>query len=115
MRAWGRTYNEDGSYQWVVVETDPITGDNTALRITQLIQVLKMDRGESPFYANYGIPARLSVVQSVFPDVFVFQTQAQFAPFFASLIISRLPSTTPTYLVNIVTLNGQPISMKVPV
>lgn len=114
-RIWGRVYAEDGTYQWVPVVTDPITGDNTAVRVTQLIQVLKMDRGESPFFANYGIPARLSVVQQIFPDVYVFQTQAQFAPFFASLIISRLPSSTPTYLVNITTFAGEKLSMQVPV
>ena len=114
-RIWGRTYNEDGTYQWIPIVTDPITGDNTAVRITQLIQVLKMDRNESPFFANYGIPARLSVVQRLFPDIFVFQTQAQFAPFFASLIISSLPSQTPTYLVNLTTFAGENISMTVPV
>lgn len=114
-RAWGRVYNEDGTYTWTPVVTDPVTGDNTAVRITQLIQVLKMDRNESPMFANYGIPARLSVVQQLFPDIFVFQTQAQFAPFFASLIISRLPSTTPSYLVNITTVTGEQLSMTVPI
>lgn len=114
-RAWGRTYAEGGSYTWTPVVTDPVTGDNTAVRVTQLIQVLKMDRNESPFFANYGIPARLSVVQQIFPDVFVFQTQAQFSPFFASLIISPLASSTPTYLVNIVTFSGESLSMQVPI
>lgn len=114
-RVWGRVYTDPDNYTWVPVVTDPVTGDNTAVRVTQLIQVLKMDRNESPFFANYGIPARLSVVQRLFPDIYVFQTQAQFAPFFASLIISRLPSATPTYLVNITTFAGEALSLQVPV
>jgi hypothetical protein len=74
--------------------------------VTWLIQVLKLVLGESPFYANYGIPAVLSVVQQIFPDYYVSVVQQQFQQYFASLIISKVPSTTPTYNVNILFFNG---------
>ena len=123
MRAWGRTYNKDGTYQWVEVTTDA-NGFNDAVYITELIQVLKLSLGESPFYAQYGIPAVRSVVQQVFPDYYVAATQRQFAPFFASLIIIAMPvpiTSSPTgrpisqYKVNIVTNQGATINLVIPV
>ena len=74
--------------------------------ITTLIQVLKLILGESPFYANYGIPAQQSVIQQIFPDFYVNMTQQQFSRAFAALSISKVPSTTPTYNINLVTMQG---------
>jgi hypothetical protein len=74
--------------------------------LTTLIQVLKLNLGESPFYANQGIPAWRSVVQQIFPDFYVTLTQQNFAPYFASLQISKVQSTTPTYNVSVVFTNG---------
>lgn len=105
MRTYGRVKNEDGSKTWVVVETSP-EGYNDFVYLTTLIQCMKLNLGESPFYAQYGIPAKPSVVQQVFPDFYVVRMQKQFAPFFASLIISKEPSSTPTYLVNVTTQQG---------
>ncbi len=104
MRVYGRIYN-GGVPQWVVVETDA-AGNSEYVYVTWLIQVLKLCLGESPFYANYGIPAVPSVVQQIFPDFYVAQVQQQFQQYFASLIISKVPSTTPTYNVNILMFNG---------
>lgn len=115
MRTWGRTFNPDGTWQWVKVETDPVTGNNDAVWITTLIQCLKLNLGESPFYAQYGIPARPSVVQQVFPDYYVTQTQQQFASKFASLTIAKVTSPSPEYTVNITTNVGTKISAIVPV
>jgi hypothetical protein len=88
LRTYGRTYNEDGTYQWVEVTTDS-AGFNDEVWLTTLIQCLKLNLNESPFYAQYGIPAQQSVVQQVFPDFYVTRTQTQFAQYFASLVINK--------------------------
>ena len=102
--------------KWVVVETDN-TGSDDAVWLTTLIQTLKLNQGESPFFANYGIPAHNSVIQQLHPDFASFRTQAQYSKYFASLIISARPSVdaqgnplanpnTPIYTVNVVTHSG---------
>lgn len=113
MRTWGRTYDEYGNATWVEVVTDP-NGLNDAVWITTLIQCLKLNIGESPFYANYGINARQSVVSQIFPDFYVAQTQRQFAQYFASLIIAKVQGNpTPTYNVSIITHSGAKIGIQI--
>lgn len=110
LRVWGRVTDKlTGKKTWVKVTTDK-NGFNDFVYLTNLIQVLKLNLGESPFYGNYGIPAHPAVVQQVFPDFYVAFTQQQFAQFFASLIIAKEPSTTPTYTVNVVTKYGVKIT-----
>ncbi len=104
MRTYGRII-ENGVKRWVVVETDA-AGFNDAVWATTLIQCLKLNLNESPFYANHGIAAKESIVQQVFPDFDVARTQQQFARYFASLIVSKERSTTPTYKINITTNQG---------
>lgn len=105
MKTWGRVTLADGTKQWVLVPE--INGDPTYVWITTLIQVLKLSLNESPFYANYGIPAQRLIIQQLIPDFYVNMTQQQFAQYFASLTITRLPIIDPvTYLVEIVTLQG---------
>ena len=78
MRTFGRVYalNKDGSRQkpqppgypyWQQVSTDA-NGYNDAVQLTTLCQVLQLNLGESPFYANFGIPAVPTIVQQVQPD-----------------------------------------------
>lgn len=106
MRTWGRQYYSDGSYQWVEVSTDA-NGYNDNVYITTLIQALKLNLGESPFYANLGVPQYQTVVTQVFPDFYVSQIQTYFAPYFASLTIIRVPgSFPPVYNVNVVCHSG---------
>jgi hypothetical protein len=106
MRTYGRITNAEGNLQWVEVTTDA-NGYNDNVYLTALAQVLKLNLGESPFYANYGIPQYQSVLTQVFPDYYAMMTQKQFAPYFASLVIARVPgSNPPTYNVNAVTHNG---------
>jgi hypothetical protein len=114
MRTYGRVYNTDETYRWVEVDTDA-NGYNDAVYLTTLVQVLKLNLGESPFYANYGIPAHPSVVQQVAPDLYVALTQKQFSAYFASLIIAKSPLPTPTYEINITTHLGAKISASIPV
>lgn len=114
MRTYGRVTAKDGTQKWVEIQADP-SGNFEYGYATTLIQCLKLSLGESPFYASYGIPAQRSVIQQVFPDYYVMTTQQQFAPFFASLQITKQESATPTYNVNIVTSQGTQIQQEVAV
>jgi hypothetical protein len=126
MRAWGRIYQpafpgrghsdppiDNRQWSWAKFETDPDTGDNSEVYILNLIQVLLLNLNESPFFANYGIPAQPSVVQQVYPDIYVAITQQQFAPYFANLIIAKVPDTKPHYRINATTFAGVDLSQEV--
>jgi len=116
MRTYGRVKDSSGLYtKWVEIDSDA-NGNFEQGYATTLIQVLKLSLGESPFYANFGIPAQRAVIQQVFPDYYVVMTQQQFAPFFASLTITKdQTSTTPIYNVDIVTTYGTKITSQVAV
>ncbi len=93
MRTYGRTQNVlSGKKLWWTVTTDQ-GGYNDSVYITALAQVLKLNLGESPFFADWGIPAHESVTTQVPPDLYVARTQQRFAPFFASLILTPTPIT----------------------
>lgn len=95
MRTWGRIDQVDGGGgTWVEVSTDA-QGYNDNVMLTTLVQTLKLNLGESPFYANYGIPAYQTIVTQVFPDYYAMATQDQFAPYFAALTITRQPASNP--------------------
>ncbi|MFM0503974.1 hypothetical protein [Paraburkholderia caffeinilytica] len=114
MRAWGRTYNKDGTYQWVAASTQA-NGLNDAFYITALAQCLKLNLGESPIYANSGIPQIQTIATQTFPDFYMFRIQQQYAQYFASLTISRVPGTIPPqYNVRAVTHSGAIISQNIP-
>lgn len=112
MRTYGRVVNPDGSKSWVEVDTDA-NGFNDYVWITTLIQCLKLAINESPFFANYGIPAQRSVIQQIFPDYYVAQTQSQFSQYFASLIVSKVPANDPEYRINIVTQSGVKVAASI--
>jgi len=107
MRTFGR--NDVGA--WVEVTTDTL-GYDDYVWITSLAQALKLTPGESPFYADVGIPAQQSIVTQVFPDYYVAQVQSRYSQYFASLTIAKAarPETanpaTPSYEINIVTHKG---------
>jgi hypothetical protein len=113
MRIWGRIYPTDAAGNriprskgtWVMIETTP-AGKNDEVYLTNLIQVLKLNINESPFFADRGIPAHPSVTQQVFPDWYVWEIQRQFSPFFASLIVAKVPAATPTYNIDVTTNEG---------
>ena len=114
MRTWGRVFPEEGQPFWVEVSTDQ-NGQNDAVWITTLAQCLLLGLGESPFYANLGIPAQQSVQTGVPPDYYVAALQQFFAPFFASLTISRNPGLPPSYNLGIVTHSGVSLNPQVSV
>lgn len=119
MRTYGRTQNvETGVKTWWVVTTDA-NGYNDSVYVTALAQVCKLNLGESPFFANYGIPAHPSVVLQVYPDYYMAFTQQQFAPYFASLILTKQPDATdpdgrpaPSYLINVLTNYGARVGIQ---
>lgn len=51
-------------------------------------------------FGSYGIPAQQSVVTQVFPDYYVTLTQQAFAPYFLALILTKLPTEIPSYVIN---------------
>lgn len=105
---------------WVQVDTTA-TGFDDYVYITTLIQTLKLNLGESPFYANVGIPAKASIVQQIAPDFYVVQVQQQFAAQFANLTIARAPAPvgyprdTPTYQIAVTTHEGIKLNALVPI
>lgn len=106
--------------KWVEVDTDA-NGFNDMVFLTTLIQVIKLNLGESPFFANYGIPAHQSVVTQIAPDLYMSRIQQQFAANFLSLIISKQPNAVdadgvpaPSYLVTVITRYGATLSVQVP-
>lgn len=117
MRTYGRANVLDGNgrpifvngravKRWVEVDTDA-NGYDDNVWLTTLCQVLLLNLNESPFYANWGIPARQSVLQQVPPDFWVTFTQQNFSQYFASLIIAREPiNDPPTYRINVITQQG---------
>jgi hypothetical protein len=111
MRTWGRIL-QNGELVWQAVTTDQY-GNNDLVYVTTLCQCLLLNLGESPFFANYGIPAQQSVMQQIYPDYYVTLTQQAFAPYFTSLVISRTSTSPPTYAVNVLTHSGVQLSATV--
>lgn len=107
-------------YSWQEVDTDS-NGYNDAVYVTALIQVLKLQTGESPFYAQYGIPAQQSVALQTFPDYSVYFIQQQYSQYFAALKITKVNQNNqygvpePVYAVSIVTQQGSIINLTVPI
>ncbi len=91
---------------WVEVSTDS-AGYDDYVYITALVQTLRLNLGESPFWGNFGIPAKDSIMQQIAPDYFVAFIQQYYAPHFASLIVSRdVTKVDPTYNVQLIRNNG---------
>lgn len=109
MRTYGRQTDSVTKVKtWVEVETSLEAGDDYVW-LTTLAQTLQLNLGESPFYGNYGIPARPSVIQQIFPDYYVTLAQQQYAPKFAALIVTKVADDFPNYRVNVTLNNGVPI------
>lgn len=84
--------------------------DSGYIWLATLAQTLRLNQGESPFYANYGVPAQQSVISQIAPTTAVNRTQAQFSQYFSTLTVIRDPNATePTYNVNATFLNGTTI------
>jgi hypothetical protein len=90
--------------------TTDANGFNDLVYVTALAQVLQLNTNESPFYANYGIPARESVLSQVAPDINVTFIQQQYAQYFSVLLVAKRPSggpgSPPTYDIHVLTRSG---------
>jgi hypothetical protein len=121
-RTYGRVYPRDVNGAiipnsvgvWVEVQTDA-QGFNDAVMLTTLCQVIQLNLNESPFYSNYGIPAKESVQQQIAPDFWLTQIQQQFSPFFASLVLAKVDQPTPQYIINCITSQGARITQAIAV
>lgn len=103
-----RTYGINEKGQWVEVT------ETAYIWLATLAQTLRLSENESPFYANYGIPAQKSVQTQIAPDVAINRTQQQYAPYFASLsIIKQQNVTNPTYSISAIFQNGTTIQTSV--
>ena len=90
--------------------------------LTNLAQVLKLNLGESPFYADWGIPAHTSVVTQIYPDYYINLTQQRFMPLFASLLVRKMPDAidetgrpAPYYYFQCLTHSGAYLADNVPI
>lgn len=101
-------------YDWVEVTTDQ-NGNDDAVWLTTLAQVLQLNLNESPMFGNYGIPSQQSVVTQILPDYYVTQTQQYFASYFLALIVTRLSKTEPSYSVNATANPGAILMSPVPI
>ena len=73
-----------------MVQTDA-RGFDDMVWLTTLAQICKLNLGESPFFADWGIPARESVVTQIYPDYYVQLIQQRVAPHFMSLMVEHRP------------------------
>ena len=117
---WNDTaINSQATYQWQEVTTDS-KGFNDGVYVTAFCQVLQLQTGESPFYADYGIPAHQSVMTQIFPDFNAYLMQQRYAPFFAALQMTKANVNnqygvpTPVYDVTVTTQTGSTISVQIP-
>lgn len=109
-----RTYGRNAEGKWVEVDTDS-NGYDDAVWLTTLVQCLKLSPEESPFYAQYGIPAVASVVQQIIPTYYVNQLQSFFSKYFASLQIALTQVDPPVYNISAITNSGSKIITEVAV
>lgn len=110
-RIYGRVTNPDGTKTWVVVQTDA-NGFNDAVNCTWLCQALLLNLNESPFYSDWGIPAKSDIVQQVQPDYYVTRTQMRFAQYFANLLVAKVSSNPPIYNISIATHAGAKVNIE---
>lgn len=125
MRTYGRVPDpQSGSpdpVKWIEIQTDE-NGFNDYVYVTALVQELKLNLGESPFWGDRGIPAKPSVVTQVAPDYYTMLMQQRYSPFFLSITIVRQQNVyagrgmyKPVYRINITTKYGVKLNLEIPV
>jgi hypothetical protein len=122
MRTYGRTQDVlTGKKTWVTVTTD-LNGFNDMVMLTTLAQCLKLNLGESPFWADWGIPAYTSIVTQIHPDLYMAMMQQRFAPYFMTLMLQKMDDIldqsgrpAPYYAITIITNYGATLERMVPI
>jgi hypothetical protein len=123
MRVYGRIV-PDPLYpdrkKWVVVETDE-NGFDDMVYLTNMIQVIRLNLHESPFFSNWGIPAHASVMTQIAPDYYMSLIQQRFAQYFTLLNLTNLPNRVdadgrpaPAYQYNVITKYGAVLTDVIP-
>jgi hypothetical protein len=106
--------NGSDEKKWVEVTTDT-NGNDDAVWLTALAQVLQLGLNESPIFGNWGIPAYQSVVTQVMPDYYVTLTQQNFAKNFAALSVSSQSTSEPIYAITVTANPGAILMDPLPV
>lgn len=105
MRIFGRQANPDGSYTWVTLDT--ANGDSQdAIYVLWLVQTLKLNTLESPYFPGSGVPMWQALQNTFYPDSSLATIQATFAPYFSYLSIVRLTNPDPYYKITVITKGG---------
>jgi hypothetical protein len=105
MRIFGRRLNADGTKTWVTLDT--ANGDSLdEIYVLWLVQTLKLNTLESPFYPGSGVPIWQAMQNTFYPDSSIAQIQANFSQYFAYLSITRVLNPDPFYRVIVITKNG---------
>lgn len=102
MRVWTRQHQPDGTRRWIAV-------DGNQAQIAWLQNALLLQLGESPFWADWGIPVTRTLVSQIWPDYYVNMTQQRFVDSFSSLQITRDPADNddnPTYRIAAILPDG---------
>ncbi len=100
--------------EWVLIEPDA-NGYEDNIWLATLAQSLLLMINESPFYGDWGIPARDAIIQQMAPDIYIAITQQRFASRFASLIVARQEDPEPIYQINVTTQQGFRITAGIPI
>ena len=96
LRTYGRVSDPaNGARWWVRVDPDTL-GYPDSVWATALIQCCKLNWGESPFFADWGIPAHPAILRQAPPDYYMALMQQRFSPYFLSLVITRQPNDVQT-------------------
>lgn len=122
MRTYGRTQNVlTGKKTWVTVTTDA-NGFNDMVMLTTLAQCLKLNLGESPFWADWGIPAYTSIITQIHPDLYMALMQQRFSPYFMTLMLQKMLDVTdeagrpaPYYAITVITNYGSTLETVAPI
>ena len=105
MRIHGRQLNADGTKTWVTLDTE--NGDSLdAIYVLWLIQTLKLNTLESPYYPGAGMPIYQAMQNTFYPDSRIAKIQANFSQYFSYLSITRLTNPDPYYQIIVITKNG---------
>ena len=103
-----RTYGKTDAGKWVEIT------ETSYIWLATLAQTLRLNLGESPFYATDGIPAQQSVMSQIAPDAAVNKAQSQYAPYFATLtVVKQLNAANPTYNISAIFQNGTVVQSQV--
>ena len=105
MRIYGRKRNSDGTLSWVTIDTQQGATDDQVY-VLWLIQSLKLNTLESPYWPSSGVPMWQAMQNTFYPDSSIADIQAAFSQYFTYLSITRTSAPDPTYSVLVVTKSG---------